>query len=347
VIWFARIAIVSEQETSGSEREGKRVEYHKIETLYERDEVTHKLKQPLVLKNRTYGLLKTWVFTEKVDGTNIRCIYRAGKVTFGGKTDNAQIHADLIKWLYENVSPQKLQEAFPDVAPECETVIYGEGFGAGIQKGGGDYSPLKKLIVFDVLVTGLVYNKSCPIHQEKQSAIHRGLITGMGCASPAGLRTGNKEIQQPSGDSRLISGNTVSSTPVDLKSGQRSIGDDRETKSDIESCPEHGIFKTDSASTLHNMTTSPLFKEASAPFAGSHKKLSDVVVSLSPSPLTIATKPEESGDSCVPHATLESIKRNLIKDGWNPPRCICSETKWWLSHENVCDVASKLGHEYT
>ena len=34
-------------------------------------------------------------------------------------------------------------------------MLYGEGYGAGIQKGGGDYSPEKRLILFDVLVTDI------------------------------------------------------------------------------------------------------------------------------------------------------------------------------------------------
>lgn len=121
-------------------------EYHKIETLYERDMATFKV-DPTKLKNRTYSLIKTWQFTEKIDGTNIRCIWQNGKLTFGGKTDNAQIHTDLIKHLYESVSAVKLAEIFPDTT----AVIYGEGYGAGIQKGGG-YSPTKRFIVFDVLV---------------------------------------------------------------------------------------------------------------------------------------------------------------------------------------------------
>jgi hypothetical protein len=124
-------------------------EYHKIETLYERDEKTFKVK-PGVLKNRVYGILKSWFWTEKVDGTNIRCIWKDGALTFGGRSDNAQIHADLVKWLYEHVTPDKMREVFPT----SEAVIYGEGYGAGIQKGGGRYSPTKQLIVFDVLVDG-------------------------------------------------------------------------------------------------------------------------------------------------------------------------------------------------
>jgi len=130
------------------------MEYHKIETLYERDDVTHRLKQPLVLKNRVYSLLKTWHFTEKIDGTNIRCIWQGGELSFSGKTYNAQIHADLVKWLYKNIPIEKMREVFPDIP----VVIYGEGYGAGIQKG-GDYSATKKLIVFDVFVVDPINSK--------------------------------------------------------------------------------------------------------------------------------------------------------------------------------------------
>lgn len=153
-------------------------EYHKIETLYERDLATFKVK-PGVFKNRVYSLLKSWRWTEKVDGTNIRCIWNPAQkfsesskpaLTFGGKSDNAQIHADLVKWLYANVSDAKMREIFPDV----EAVIYGEGYGAGIQKGGGDYSPEKKLIVFDVLVGGkwwLAHEDVCDVAQKLGLAV--------------------------------------------------------------------------------------------------------------------------------------------------------------------------------
>ena len=124
------------------------MEYHKIETLYVRNEKTFKV-DPSQLKNRVYGQIKSWCFTEKIDGTNIRCMwdYKTQKLTFGGRTDNAQIHADLVKHLYDAVSEEKIKEMFPG----CNLIIYGEGYGAGIQKGGG-YSETKKFIVFDILV---------------------------------------------------------------------------------------------------------------------------------------------------------------------------------------------------
>lgn len=127
-------------------------EYHKIETLYERDEKTHRLVEPLVLKNRVYGCLKSWQFTEKIDGTNIRVIWDGERVTFGGRTDNAQIPADLVNWLSENVKAEALAATFHALEPGSTAVLYGEGYGAGIQKGGGDYSPVKKFILFDVRV---------------------------------------------------------------------------------------------------------------------------------------------------------------------------------------------------
>ena len=129
---------------------GETMEYHKIETLYERDEKTFKVRVG-ELKNRTYSLLKTWHWTEKIDGTNIRVMWdvATGKVTFGGRSDNAQIHADLIRYLYENLPVENLRAVFPEVS----VVLYGEGYGAGIQKG-GLYSDQKKFILFDVLVDG-------------------------------------------------------------------------------------------------------------------------------------------------------------------------------------------------
>jgi hypothetical protein len=124
-------------------------EYHKIETLYERDEVTHKLKEPLVLKNRIYGMLKTFIWTEKLDGTNIRVMWNhlEKKVNFGGRQGASQIDTQLLAWLQDKFPVSKFEEVFPD----ADAVIYGEGLGAGIQKG-GIYSPKKIFVCFDVLV---------------------------------------------------------------------------------------------------------------------------------------------------------------------------------------------------
>lgn len=163
---FGPASIFSQSNTTTSSSE-----YHKIETLYERDEKTHKLKPELILKNSVYGIIKTWQFTEKVDGTNIRLMWEHAIVTdgpcrpesfrIGGKTDNAQIHADLIA----NIERLELREKMRDVFPDTDAVLYGEGYGAGIQKG-GDYSDTKKFILFDVLIDGkwwLNWENTCDV----------------------------------------------------------------------------------------------------------------------------------------------------------------------------------------
>ncbi len=124
-------------------------EYHKIQTVYLRDPAT---KYKTLLEGQfakpEFDYLKNdmWVFTEKVDGTNIRVKWDGKQVSFAGKTDRA----DTPKFLFD-----KLSELFPpeiflanELPPLC---LYGEGYGAKIQKGGGNYIPDGvNFILFDV-----------------------------------------------------------------------------------------------------------------------------------------------------------------------------------------------------
>lgn len=128
------------------------IQYHKIETVYKRDPATN-YKTLLVGQYATdeFGYLAAndWVFTEKVDGTNIRVMVKDGQVTFGGKSDDAQIPAFLVAKLQSRFLPQKdlLVQMFPEGG--C---LYGEGYGARIQKGGGLYRPDQDFVLFDVKV---------------------------------------------------------------------------------------------------------------------------------------------------------------------------------------------------
>lgn len=88
-----------------------------------------------------------WLFTEKVDGTNIRVHWDGHRTTYGGRTDTAQIPAKLINWVDATLPEELFEQAFG-----AETVtLFGEGFGAGIQSG-GKYLPEQQLVLFDVLV---------------------------------------------------------------------------------------------------------------------------------------------------------------------------------------------------
>lgn len=127
-------------------------EYHKIQTIYKRDmERNGKtlLEGQWTLPEFEYLAGNIWVFTEKVDGTNIRVMLKNGGITFGGKTDSAQLPAQLVTRLNELFLPMadKMREVF-----ECDACLYGEGYGAKIQKGGGNYRPDQDFVLFDVRV---------------------------------------------------------------------------------------------------------------------------------------------------------------------------------------------------
>lgn len=95
-----------------------------------------------------------WVFTEKVDGTNIRVIFNGNEIEYKGRTDNAQLHTDLIAKLHSIFDPQLqlLKDTFTDEEkPEAEVCLYGEGYGAGIQKG-GCYQATKEFVLFDIKI---------------------------------------------------------------------------------------------------------------------------------------------------------------------------------------------------
>ena len=90
-----------------------------------------------------------WIWTEKVDGTNIRIVWDGHRVTFGGRTDNAQIPAKLIEVLRQ-LAPEELFEQEFNGKP---VTLYGEGYGAGIQSG-GIYRPDMSFVLFDVKIGG-------------------------------------------------------------------------------------------------------------------------------------------------------------------------------------------------
>ena len=128
------------------------ITYHKIQTCYLRDPDTNfkTLLEGQWAKPEFEWLAQNkWQATEKIDGTNIRVMFDGSKVTCNGKTDNAQIHAHLLQYLYEHFTTEKMKAQFGE--EPTEVCLYGEGYGAGIQSG-GYYQEAKRFILFDVLV---------------------------------------------------------------------------------------------------------------------------------------------------------------------------------------------------
>lgn len=132
-------------------------QYHKINTIFKRD-MEHGAKiiegsfaDPEVefLKDNQ------WVFTEKVDGTNIRVMWNGEAVSFGGKSDNAQMPVFLLYKLQELFDGTIKKQLFIDKfgSEPTQVCLYGEGYGAKIQKGGDNYKPDGvDFVLFDVKI---------------------------------------------------------------------------------------------------------------------------------------------------------------------------------------------------
>lgn len=82
-----------------------------------------------------------WEWTEKIDGMNIRVIFDLdGNIDVRGRTDKAILNQDLV---------DNIKSIFTLEHEVRGVTFYGEGYGAGIQKG-GRYSATKSFILFDI-----------------------------------------------------------------------------------------------------------------------------------------------------------------------------------------------------
>ena len=150
--------------------------YEKIETIYARDiEGTKKLISG-VFRNPTVAYLKDnpWVWTEKVDGTNIRVCWDGHSVSYGGRTEKASIPAPLVNRLNDYFGGEENAQLFEQMFGEKEAMLFGEGYGKGIQAAGKAYNPEGvDFILFDLLIVGN--------YQPRESVEH--------CAAAFGLTT--------------------------------------------------------------------------------------------------------------------------------------------------------------
>lgn len=132
--------------------------YHKILSLFKRDMDND---GKFIIGEWSTPELKylkdnDWVFTEKVDGTNIRIMWNGKEIKYAGRSDHAQLYVPLIRLLDARFKTQ--YQVFESIfgTEEMDIVLYGEGYGARIQKGGGNYiSDGVDFVLFDVAINGL------------------------------------------------------------------------------------------------------------------------------------------------------------------------------------------------
>lgn len=126
-------------------------EYHKIITMFKRD-MENKGKTLLEGQWATpefeYLADARWVFTEKVDGTNIRVLFQNHAVSFAGKSDYADIPKPLMERLTARFVP--MQPLLDEVFQGQDAILYGEGYGAKIQKAGAGYRADQDFVLFDI-----------------------------------------------------------------------------------------------------------------------------------------------------------------------------------------------------
>lgn len=129
-------------------------EYHKIETVFERDTFGSKKLIPGVYRNETVAFLANnhWLFTEKIDGTNIRVCWDGHQITFRGRTDKAEIPKHLLAKLTEIFLNDATEQLFEQIFGEKEVILFGEGYGTKVQKCGDQYRSDVGFILFDVLI---------------------------------------------------------------------------------------------------------------------------------------------------------------------------------------------------
>jgi len=130
------------------------IPYPKIETMFARDPET---KYRTVIEGEyskpEFRYLRhcPWRATEQIDGTNIRVIADSAARTLEirGRTDNAQVPPFLVTAIMRIFEPSlsKIYDDFPG-----GVCFYGEGYGAKIQKGGGNYRADQGFALFDVRV---------------------------------------------------------------------------------------------------------------------------------------------------------------------------------------------------
>lgn len=131
------------------------LEYHKIDTIFERDMEGSKKLIEGKFRNPAVEYLKdvVWIGKEKIDGTNIRIYWDGHKISYAGRTDKSEIPKDLVQYIEDKFCTSEAEQLFEQLFGEKEVYLFAEGYGAGIQNG-GSYRLDQALILFDVCVNG-------------------------------------------------------------------------------------------------------------------------------------------------------------------------------------------------
>ena len=128
-------------------------DYHKIQTVFFRDPENKRrtlLEGRFSLPEFEYLANNDWIFTEKVDGTNIRVMFDGQNISIKGREKDSLIPDFLMENLSSTFMP--MEEVFREKFPNG-VCIYGEGYGERIQDVGRLYIPKgQSFVLFDIKI---------------------------------------------------------------------------------------------------------------------------------------------------------------------------------------------------
>ena len=136
------------------------LKYQKISSPFKRDvDGTKKLiKDQYTSPVIEYLKNNKWIFTEKVDGTNISIHWDGYKILFHGRTENTNFPKYLYDYLNETFNTPENEQLFEQMFQNKEVYLFGEAYGGKIQNGTG-YSDDVSFIGIDVVINGTYLNR--------------------------------------------------------------------------------------------------------------------------------------------------------------------------------------------
>lgn len=124
--------------------------YPKINTCFERDK-KGRLLEDIWLPEYAGLQYEKWEIFEKINGTNLRITWENGKVSFGGRTEEAQLNAHVLNGLIEKFhTPEGYKTLDSYFGNTDEITIFGEGVGSKIGTDAKHYSAEGEFILFDI-----------------------------------------------------------------------------------------------------------------------------------------------------------------------------------------------------
>lgn len=142
------------------------ITYHKINSLYKRDEKGKIIIGDFSLPEFEYLFNNKWEVTEKIDGTNMSYYWDGHNLEIHGKTTAAQIPSHLLDKMKCLITKETMNEIFPKKFDSegneipFQVIIYGEGYGMKIQKGGNYIKNDVSFCVFDININGCWLDRS-------------------------------------------------------------------------------------------------------------------------------------------------------------------------------------------